>query len=462
MNRRQQGMQLLSILVGWSLALLTSNSPCRADDADWKAGLARVKVTPTQPVALSGYANRVKPFEKVEQDIYVKALALEDAHGNKGVIVTSDLIGYAAAIAEPICERIKQRTGLAREQILLNSSHTHAGPALELTPGESGESQRTAEYTRLLMDQTVDVVASALADLKPARLSVGSGVAYFVMNRREFTPRGVILGVNPRGPTDRSVPVLRIETPEGQLRGILFGAGTHGTTLGGDNYRLCGDYAGFAQSYLEEKFPNVQAMFMLGCAGDSNPYPRGTMEITREHGVSLGTEVARVLTTKLRPLRGPLQMAFAQTSLPLQGAISREEVEKRATGKTLYHTSAAQQMLQLLNKGFSPPTQYTCPIAVWQFGEDLTLVALPGEVVVDYVTLVEKAIGPLNLWVIGYSNDVFGYLPTARILDEGGYETRGLWTGSIGYFTPQAQDVVIKQVRDLAAKVGRQVSTAAR
>ena len=73
----------------------------------------------------------------------------------------------------------------------------------------------------------------------------------------------------------------RIETPEGKLRAVLFGDAVHGTTLTGDNYQLCGDYAGFAQEYVQERHPSVQAMFLMGCAGDANPYPRGSVALAR-------------------------------------------------------------------------------------------------------------------------------------------------------------------------------------
>src|SRR5207248_11196063 len=165
-------------------------------------------------------------------------------------------------------------------------------------------------YTHELQDKVVDLVVRAAAHLEPARLSWGSGIVHFVMNRREFTPNGVILGVNPRGLADRSVPVLRIDSSDGKLRAVLFQAATHNTTLGGDNYAICGDYAGFAQTYLGEKYPSVQTMFMLGCAGDSNPFPRGTMDMAREHGATLAKEVSRVLESKLLPVTGPLQIAF--------------------------------------------------------------------------------------------------------------------------------------------------------
>src|SRR5205807_7765737 len=194
----------------------------RAADPEWRVGVARTKITPEQPVFVAGSASRNKPFERVETDLFAKALALEDRQGNRAVLVTTDLIGLSAAVAEPICERLHETAGLARQQILLNSSHIHTGPALSLSgaPAEnrsSGDAERTVAYTKQLQGKIVDVVRQALKHLEPARLSHGVGVVNFVMNRREFTPRGVILGVNARGQADRSVPVLRIESPDGKL-----------------------------------------------------------------------------------------------------------------------------------------------------------------------------------------------------------------------------------------------------
>ena len=448
---------MLSHIRGSCLLLLVLGSPLIAQDAAWKVGLAEVKVTPQMPVVMSGYGGRTKPFEKVAAELYVKAMVLEDSAGKRGVIVTSDLLGFPADVAQVICERIGKKTGLTREQILLNSSHTHAGPAISLrsVPKDSpGEAQRTLEYTRQLQDKVVDVVVEATTRTAPARLSHGSGVIHFAMNRREFTPDRIILGVNPRGLADRSVPILRIDGPDGTMRAVLFGAATHGTTLGADNYQICGDYAGFAQSYVQEKHPRAQAMFILGCAGDSNPYPRGTMELTRTHGKTLGEEVCRVLETKRRPISGPLKIAFGKADAPLL-SLPRDAVEKLANDKRHPQNYAAVQMLAALDKGEKLATHYPCPLTVWQFGKDLTLVGLSGEVVVDYVADLEKALGPNQLWIAGYCNDVFGYLPSARVLSEGGYETRGLYSGGVGVFAPQAEQVVVDRVRELAKQVGR-------
>jgi neutral ceramidase len=437
----------------------------RAAEPDWKVGLAEVKITPDRPLALAGYASRNHPFEKVTTDLYAKAMSLEDHEGHLAVIVTTDLIGLTAAIAEPVCHRLASTSGLKRDQILLSSSHIHTGPSLTLDLKEReskttlDDMQRTVEYTRWLQDRLVEVVQRSLEKREPARLSWGHGVVNFVMNRREFTPRGIILGVNPRGLADRTVPVLRIDGVDGKLRAVLFGAGTHNTTLTDHCYEVCGDYAGFAQAYVQEHHPGVQALFMLGCAGDSNPYPRGTMDLARQHGTELGKEVCRVLETKLQPVRGPLKIAFGQADLPLQAPPPREELEKQAARKGGIQSWVAQQMLARLNRGEKLPTSYRCPVAVWQFSDDLTLVGLSGEVVVDYVMLLEKALGPNQLWLAAYCNDVFGYVPSARVLSEGGYETRGLYTGGIGIFSLKAEDVLVAKVRELAEQAGRRAPT---
>src|SRR6516165_6841850 len=341
-------LRLICVVIA-AIAANVLAAPCRAEEPDWKVALAQVKITPERPIFLAGYASRNRPFEKTTTDLYAKALALEDRNGRIGVLVTTDLIGLSAAIAEPVCDRIAAKAGLKREQILLSSSHIHTGPALSLDAKArenipAGDAQRTVDYTRQLQDKLVDVVARSLEKREPARLSFGSGVANFVMNRREFTPNGVILGVNPRGPADRTVPVLRIDGSDGKPRAVLFGAATHNTTLTDKCFEVCGDYAGFAQSYVQEKYPGVQAMFMLGLAGDSNPYPRGTMDLSREHGAALGKEVCRVLETKLQPVRGPLKIAFGQADLPLQAPPPREELEKQAARKGPIQSWVAQQM----------------------------------------------------------------------------------------------------------------------
>ncbi len=459
---------LAHLVVVVAATLHSLSSVVSAADADWKAGMASAVITPKEPVMLAGYASRNEPFSGVLDDLYAKALALEDAAGHRGLILTADLIGLTAEVGDPIRNRIAAGTGIARECILLNASHTHTGPALmlhrrdDITVAEE-QSVKTIAYTRQLQDTCVKLAGEAVGKLQAARLSTGGGVVNFPMNRREFTAKGIILGVNPRGPVDRGVSVLRIDAADGKLIGVLFRACCHNTTFGSKDNQISGDFAGSAQAHIERELPGVQAMFMQGFAGDTNPYPnslndpakRPALEIARAHGAELGGEVARVLKTALKPVNGPLTIAFDKAKLPLQKRPSQDELENLAKTAGSWKKWVAGRMLAEATANHPPQTHYEAPVSVWQFGGDLTMIGLSGEVVVDYAHLIEAAIGPLDLWLAGYSHDTFGYVPSARILREGGYETRGLYTGGTGFFAPEAQDVLIKKICDLAKRAGR-------
>lgn len=453
--RAPRGRESMSLML---FAILFA--ACPGDD-EWKVGVATTKITPDEPLLMAGYGQK-KPFEAVHDDLYAKAIAFEDSRGNRALLVTADLIGWQSWLAEPICRQISTKTGLQREQILLSVIHVHSGPTLSLDPepsrGVPPEQQRkTVEYTRKLQQLIVDLGVRAASTLAPARLSWGTGVAGFVMNRREPTPEGIILGVNPRGLVDRSVPVLRADGEDGKPRAILFGCACHNTTLSSKNLLLSGDYGGFAQRQVEELHPGAVALMMLGCAGDANPYPRGTMDMARESGTSLGREVSRVLRTKLHPLRGPLKTLLENAALPLQEPPSHDELTRLAKSGPGEARGTYRRMLELVDKGQPPPSKVMVPIALWQFGQDLTMVGLSGEVVVDYVAFLEKALGPLDLWVASYCNNWFGYLPSARVLSEGGYESAQLYSGGPGIFAPAAEEALVKMVRALAERAGRKL-----
>jgi neutral ceramidase len=314
----------------------------------------------------------------------------------------------------------------------------------------------TRAYVAKLEQMLQRVAEDALGKLEPATLSWGLGMAAFVMNRRQFTDKGIILGFNPKGPVDRSVLVLRVEDGAGKLRGVLMGVACHCTCSGSKSYHIDGDYAGYAQTGVQKQFPGVQAMFMTGCGGDANPFPRGGIPEAQQHGATLAAEVARVLADKLAPVRPPLRTAFQKVALPVAPPAPRAELAAMAKSGSGWEKYVGSRQLALLDAGRKPVTSFPMPISLWQFGSDLTLVGLGGEPVNDYVHLIENAIGPLRLWVAGYCNDVFGYVPTARILAEGGYESRGIDRGdAVGVFTPHVDQVIVEAVKTLAQQAGR-------
>ncbi|MCZ6675305.1 MAG: neutral/alkaline non-lysosomal ceramidase N-terminal domain-containing protein [Verrucomicrobia bacterium] len=446
----KQALTLLG-LIAFSAALI------EGVETDWQVGVASVDITPAQPMLMSGYANRKEPFESIGTRLYAKAMAMEDIEGNRGVIITADLIGFSGNVSEAICDIITKATGIKRQSILLNASHTHNGPMVERKMNldlPEGLREGVATYTRWLEKKAAEVAIAALSNLDTASLWYGRGVDNAVMNRREFTDNGIKLGVNPAGLADRSVPVLRVADSEGRTIAALFGAAAHNTTIKDQRLQINGDYAGYAQMYLQSELPGVQAMFMLGCAGDAAPYPRGTVQLAQEHGKKLGEEVLRVLGEKMKPVHGPLRTALKRVDLPLKEMSSRAELEQIARTGASFQKFYATGVLAMLEDGKLPPKVYNAPFAAWRFGKDLTLVGLSGETCVGYVELTERAIGHRNLWVAGYCNDVYGYLPTTQMLSEGGYETRGLYS-TIGLFVPETEPTVMETVSAIARQIGR-------
>src|SRR5205814_305559 len=201
--------------------------------------------------------------------------ALQDPAGKRAVLVTCDLGGVDGAMIDRIAAKLGRAHGLPRDAILYNASHTHSGPwswvAEEETKGIAAPAvASTREYIKVLEEKLTRVADEALARLEPANLSWGLGMAPFVMNRREFTDRGIVLGFNPKGPVDRSVLVLRVDDPQGKLRVVVMGVACHCTCSGSKNMLIDGDYAGCAQAELQTRFPGAQAMFLTGCGGDAN------------------------------------------------------------------------------------------------------------------------------------------------------------------------------------------------
>ncbi len=465
----------LVVVAGWCLAaVLRADEPGRS--AAWRAGTARVRITPEQPIALLGYGDRTGPFESVVADIYAKALALEDAAGRRGVIVTADLVGFqAAVVTDEVCRQITARTGLERQQLLFNASHSHTGPLVSLDPHRQANSvahpplsaadcAATAAYTERLREQLVQLVCDALQNMRPVRLAWGRGEVGFPMNRRLPQDGHIVMADNPAGIVDRQVPVLRVEMSDGQLLAVLFGCACHNTTLTGRDNVIAGDYAGFAQEQLEATRPGTQAMFLSGCGADANPSPRGSLELARQHGATLAQEVERVLKSDLLPLDGNLVTTLEYAELPLQ-ELSREAIQERTSWPSAEAVMAGQ-MLRVLDQGGSLPNHYRAPFAVWQLGSALTLVALPAEPVAEYVSLLQNSLGPAPLWVAGFNNDCFGYLPTARIVRERGHEAIGvtlwIWGESIqqqvGFFTTDVEAIVLNAVHRLAQQAGRETS----
>jgi len=428
--------------------------------ADYKAGLATQVITPTQPIYLSGYANRMHASDGVVHDLKAKALAIEDKSHGRLVFVTTDLIGLPRTITDVVAARVQKEHGLERARLILNSSHTHTGPLIarnlelmfELKPDER---RGVDEYARKLTDDLVMLIGKAIQDLSPADLWFGNGEAHFAINRREKTPKGMRIGLSPQSPTDPDVPVLKVTGPDGKVRALLFGYACHNTTLGGDMYKITGDYAGYAQNEIEAAQPGVTAMFVALCGADQNPNPRGKLELAEQHGKALATEVMRVAGTKLERVQGRLRAAFQIVELGFN-SYSRETLEKELKSTNVWHARYAKTMLKMIDEG-QPIRRYPYPVQAVQFGKDLTMVAMGGEVVVGYGLWVKKNYGSKGIMVAGYSNDVMSYIPTVQILKEGGYEPveSMYYYGMPGPYNEQVEEQIHGALRQILKRVGR-------
>ncbi len=449
-------MKLFSIFAaGFSIAFSASaQKPAAPLPAHWKAGTAAAKITPEKMMWMAGYAGRTKPAEGTAQDLFAKAIVLEDEAGGRLAIVTLDLIGVPRSLRLNVAERAGKEHGIEPERLLINASHTHCGPELragktELTDEPNKRADEAKEYTDMLEHTLVRIIGEAKSKLSPASLQFSRARCGFAMNRR--TPEGARFRnfPNPDGPVDHEAPVLRAADAAGKDIAILFGYNCHCTTLGFQQF--CGDYAGFAQENLQKAHPDAVAMFVNGCSGDQNPYPRGTIELCKIHGQSLATAVEAALTTNMRPLAGKIAAACREIPLAYERQPGREELQERMKLPDKLDAGYAGRILGVLDATGKLPADYPYPVQVIRIGGDLTMVALGGEVVVDYSLRLKKEIRDPIVWIAGYSNDVMTYIPSLRIWKEGGYEGGDAmkWGSHPSRWNSKAEEHIMSTVHEL-------------
>lgn len=462
-----ESLSCTAILGWWQLLVRNLNQtfatallllPFSVVAAGLSAGTAHVDITPSEPVHLGGYAARTGPHKSIKDRIFVKALALKDETGTATLLLTADTIGTPAWFRERLADRLQKELDIPSDRFLLACSHSHSTPAvksaLENAYNLGPDAKKSVEaYSLLFLERTLTAAKAAFNNLEPVKLAFGRGEAHFAVNRRQFNTGGVSIGVNPDGNVDRGVPVLSVQRNDESLKAIVFGYACHCTTLGA-TYEVSGDWAGYAQRELEEAYPEATALFITGCGADANPSPRGKSIHVAQHGLELAGAVARVLNEPMMPIRGSIQSARAMADLPLASRPSKTDLTAMLTNATPAVVRHAQHFLGMLERGEPLPSQYPCPVQVIRFGQDLMLVALGGEVVSDYAFRLRREFPQERVWAAGYCNDVFAYLPSVRILTEGGYEADAsmIYYRLPTRFAPQVEEVVIKTVQSLAAQ----------
>lgn len=426
--------------------------------AGWQAGAAKADITPTESVPLAGYGGKTRMSQRIEHAIWLKALALKDDSGAISVLVTADLVGLSDKMIAVIAKNAAEKHHIPRERLILNTSHNHSCPVTEdvlwlyyeFTPEEAAAKDR---YTQRVYAKYDEVIGNAIAALAPAELAFEQGLAGVAVNRRRSRgPESRALG----GQVDQDVPVITVKAGT-DLKAIVFGYSCHTTALGG--LSINGDYAGFAQLVLEKSFPGSVAMFVQNCGGDANPLPRirgkntdaEATSLASKYGDILAEAVRQVVVGTMKPLSGPIQAAMGETELGLQPGIPLDELKQRVPNLTGMPKREFEHFIRQYETLGSPPDRVKYPVQVWQFGADLTFIALTGETVVDYSLKFKGTYGWNNTWVCGYNNDLTSYVPSLRVLKEGGYEgVTGMFEyGHRAPYTETVEEQITKKVEEL-------------
>lgn len=437
------------------LGLIHSELGLCAQPAPSSIGVARIDITPDYPVRLSGYGNRRTEHEAVEQRIFAKALAIGTDKENPSVLITVDNCGISTDLRAEVLRRLAGDTRLTSNHFAICSSHTHSAPMIEGVLPNLFSMDIPAEhrpgiqrYTAELTGKLEQVARAALADRRPGRMEWTVGKVEFARNRRavQSTPHGI-------GPVDHDLAVLRVLDPSGQMRAVLLNYACHCTTVAFN--RIHGDWAGCAQEFIEADHPGVIVMTAIGCGADQNPDPRGTYELAIQHGRAMADEFNRLQSGKWTPVMGHLKCQSKLIELPFAPLPTREQWQERAASSGANIAHHARVNLARLDRGEALPTQLPYLVQAWSFGTDLAMVFLPGEVVVDYQVRLKREFDGSRMWVNGYANDVPCYIPSARVLREGGYEGEAamVYYDRPTKFAPEVEELIVAAVQEVVPKV---------
>ncbi len=431
-------MRKIRVLIPACFLLFSCVSFAQKKPALVEAGVAKIEITPEHPIRLTGYSDRDFPFEKVHHKLWAKALAFGNAKEGHSLLITVDLLGIPGRITEHVRRQLADEMNIKPENVTICASHTHSGPQIgsivshfhkPLSPDELAE---VALYSQGLIPKLKEVSLEAIRTLAPSHVSWGQGEVGFAINRRG--------SIKPNGPVDHAMPLLRITDPEGKVRAVLVSYACHAVTLGPLNNVVHGDWVGEAQLQIEEKLPKgAIALVSVGCGADQNSdpsmntkNPEMDLENARIQGKSIADEVGRLIASHtLKPLQNAPKGKLTNVDLEFAEMPDARKLaeDAKGNGRTANYSNL---MLGRLARS-EMPEKIAYPIQVWSFGKDLAMIFLAGEVVVDYSLRLKKEIGKDKVWVNAYANDMPCYIPSLRVLREGGYEAE---TAMIGYEKP--------------------------
>jgi len=435
---------------------------CSPAHAALKGGCAKVDITPPIGVWLSGYGGRDKPSDDIEDELYTKALVLDD--GSETIaIITNDLLWVPLEITEKVRAIVREKVGIPEQNILICATHTHFGPKIfsetSMGPDVSDNTVDSA-YVETLVKKMTDSVFLAHKNMQEVKFGAAKGeVPEVVFNRRprredgsvqtSFTLAPEVLATReiqhasdgsvivkfsfpagqPQlafGPVDPTAWVLRVENMDGGIVGSFVNFACHpvsGSSYADWFYSISADYPGETMRVVEQVEGGV-CLFALGTAGDIVPIRRGK-EPRFEIGRAIGAEAVRRLQLVSVSDDISLAAATAQLELPLRQEPSPGSIMKAKEGQKERMTE-----IQVLKLG------------------DVYILGLPGEILVEIGLEIKKRAGLEKLIIVSLSNDAVGYVCHAAAYDEGGYESESGTNLAKG-----AGEIMIEQALELISRV---------
>lgn len=366
------------------------------------AGAAKVNITPSTPIPMSGYGGRDEPFKGVHDSLFVTATVFSDG-SQKSVIITADLIGFSHDFCKETIHKIETETGIEKDFVLLCANHNHGGPRNK-TYGDDVD-EDVEKYVNELQQKIIKAVVSADEKMQPAMIGMGVGACNMNINRRARFPDGnVWLGRNPDGPCDHDVAVIRIDDMNRNLIALHVNWPCHGTASGQENYRITGDWMGAAARFVGTAFDeNVIVPVTAGASADINPIygPNDNFDEIEAVGMLVGEEVLRVATT-------------IQT-FP-NGSIESAKMTVMANGKKRLEGREPNQKLESSD-------QVPINLSVMKIG-NIIFTGVSGELMTEIGMRIKEESPFKNTVILTHCDGASGYLCTNQAYPEGGYEAQ--------------------------------------
>lgn len=439
-----------------------------------RAGAATANITPDKGVSLDGTIMRIGPAKAVHDNLYARALVLDDGVAPIAIVIC-DATFMGAAVHDEAKEIVRERTGVPPDRILTATTHSHM--AVRMLPSIAARHPENAKYHKNVSRRIAEAVCRAMANRAPAR--VGWGVAakpQYCRNRRwvmkpgtlgpnpfgEYTDRVQMGGqpeknrVRPAGPVDPDLSVLSIEYADGRPLALLANYSVHyaGMVRG----HVSADYFGFFAARMEERLgrdddrPPFVAIMSNGTSGDIDRAPGGDFEGMRRVGHSVADTAIQVYRT----IQHRDRVALAMLGSEIELGVRRPDKERLAWARQVqagtwnepahrWRDVYAHNALMLA----AYPPRVSLKLQAIRIGE-LGIAACPCETFAE-TGLAIKAGSPLKpTFTIELANGFGGYLPPPAQHELGGYTT---WPAESSYLEIQAEPKIRAEILRLLRSV---------